>query len=401
MQDWTNPTDLADQVLGVWNKGRILAAKVTGAPLFPLALKLRRPDTRAYGERFEEVRNWIRALEEGARARRGFGYDIEWIDINHRQLGRNKIPCGVAVPTEADALKLISREKEAARFEQLFQSTKCSFPVLLEWLARKPFVALDQAPNWSRILAVLAWFRDHQKSNLYLRQLDIEAVDTKFVEARKPLLAELLDVVLGRTAGPQLGGVAQAFEQRYGLKSKPPIIRFRTLDESLAIGGLLDVSAPAAQFASLAIPAKRIFITENEVNGLAFPDVAEGIVVFGLGYSLDLLSSAVWMRDREIYYWGDIDTHGFVMLDRLRATFPSARSLLMDRETLLAHRALWGREDMPFRGMLSRLELAERELFEALVHNRLGNGVRLEQERISFGRVQQALQDITVATPHV
>ena len=169
------------------------------------------------------------------------------------------------------------------------------------------------------------------------------------------------------------------------------------LDLSLAVGGLLDVATPAAQFASLAIPARRIFITENEVNGLTFPDVAEGLVVFGLGYGLELLSPATWMQDREIYYWGDIDTHGFAMLERLRATFPSARSLLMDRETLLAHRALWVREAVPFRGTLQRLEPDERDLFETLVHNRFGEGIRLEQERVSFGRVRQAMQDIAIA----
>jgi hypothetical protein len=59
------------------------------------------------------------------------------------------------------------------------------------------------------------------------------------------------------------------------------------LDRSLAVAGLLDVATPAAQFASLAIPARRIFITENEVNGLALPDVAEGMVVLGLGYGLN------------------------------------------------------------------------------------------------------------------
>lgn len=122
------------------------------------------------------------------------------------------------------------------------------------------------------------------------------------------------------------------------------------------------------------------------------------MVVFGLGYGLDLLSSALWMQDREIFYWGDIDTHGFAMLDRLRATFPSARSLLMDCETLLAHRALWVREDAPFRGKLTRLEPDERELFDALVCNRLGEGIRLEQERVSFGRVRQAMQDLAIAT---
>ena len=398
MQDWTTPNDLADQVLRVWTKGRILAARMTGEPLFPLALRLRRPDTLAYGAHFEKVRNWIRALEEGARARRGFGYDIEWTEINHRQLGRNRIPDGVAVPSEADALKLIGMEKAAARFEQLRQSTERSFPILTEWLARKPFVALDHARDWSRILAVLAWFRDHPNSDLYLRQLDIEGVDTKFIESRKPLLAELLAVVVARAADLQPGTVAQTLEQRYGLKSKPPIIRFRVLDRSLAVGGLLDVATPAAQFASLALPARRVFITENEVNGLAFPDVAEGIVVFGLGYGLELLSSAVWMQDREVYYWGDIDTHGFAMLDRLRGFFPAARSLLMDRETLLAHRALWVREDTPFRGPLTRLESDERELFETLLHNQLGDGIRLEQERVSFGRVRQTMQEIAIAT---
>jgi hypothetical protein len=397
MQDWTTPTDLADQVLRVWTKGRILATRTTGERLFPLALRLRRPDTLAYGAHFEKVRNWIRALEEGARACRGFGYDIEWIEINHRQLGRNRIPNKVSVPTEADALKLIGMEKEAARFAQLCQSTECSFQILTEWLARKPFVALGHARDWSRILAVLAWFRDHPNSDLYLRQLDIEGVDTKFIESRKSLLAELLAVVAARTAD-QPDSSALTFEQRYGLKSKPPIIRFRVLDRSLAVTGLLDVATPAAQFASLAMPARRIFITENEVNGLAFPDVAEGLVVFGLGYGLELLSSAVWMQDREIYYWGDIDTHGFAMLDRLRAIFPAARSLLMDRETLLAHRALWVREDTPFRGPIMRLESNERALFEALVHNRLGDGIRLEQERVSFGRVRHALQKIAAAT---
>ena len=200
MQDWTTPNDLADQVLRVWTKGRILATRMTGEPLFPLALRLRRPDTLAYGAHFEKVRNWIRVLEEGARARRGFGYDIEWTEINHRQLGRNRIPDRVAVPTEADALKLIGMEKQAARFEELRQSTERSFQILIEWLVRKPFVALDHARDWSRILAVLAWFRDHPNSDLYLRQLDIEGVDTKFIESRKPLLAELLAVVVARAA---------------------------------------------------------------------------------------------------------------------------------------------------------------------------------------------------------
>lgn len=394
MQDWTEPADLAEQVRRIWDRGRILAARIDGTPLFPLNLRLRCPNARAYSGRFEEVRNWIRVLEEGSRAKRGFGYEIEWNNINHRQLGRNRIPRAVSVQTEADALRLISRQKDALQFDRLLQATKATFPVLLEWLARKPLVALDHASDWPRVLAVIAWFEAHPKSGLYLRQLDIHGVDTKFIETRKPLLAELLDIVLGRGANPQTGSQGATFEQSYGLRSKPATIRFRVLDEKLAIGALRDIATPAAQFAALLVPARRIFITENEINGLAFPDVAESIVVFGLGYGIELLGAATWMRGCEIYYWGDIDTHGFAMLDRVRELFPAAHSFLMDRETLLGHQALWGREDVPFRGMLAQLDPDESELFDVLVENRLGENLRLEQERISFGRLCQALQSV-------
>ena len=394
MQDWTTPKDLTDQVLRIWNKGRILAAKFDGASLFPLPLRLRRPTNKAISERFEEVRQWIRLLEECARSRRGFGYVIEWAEINHRQLGRNRVPVAVSVPSERDALKLIGKEKEATRFDELYRSTVSSFPNLSAWLTRKPLTVLDNASEWPQILSVVAWFQDHPNSNLYVRQLDIAGVDTKFVESRKGLFAELLDIVLARPSNPPPGTIAQAFEQRYGLKGKTPTIRFRILDHKLAIGGLLDIAIPADQFATLVIPARRVFIAENEVNGLAFPDVQDSIVIFGLGYSIDLLHPILWMKDRDIYYWGDIDTHGFAMLDRLRAAFPSACSLLMDRETLLAHRSLWVREDTPFRGALSRLAPNEHELFLQLINNNLGEAVRLEQERISFARLQQELLNI-------
>ncbi len=89
------------------------------------------------------------------------------------------------------------------------------------------------------------------------------------------------------------------------------------------------------------IGASRIFITENEINGLAFPDVPGAVVIFGLGYGLDRLSEIEWLTQRPMHYWGDIDTHGFAMLDRVRAIFPAVQSLLMDRSTLEAHSHLW------------------------------------------------------------
>lgn len=141
-----------------------------------------------------------------------------------------------------------------------------------------------------------------------------------------------------------------------------------------------------------------MFVTENEINGLTFPQVADSIVVFGLGYGIELLAGCAWLADAPLHYWGDIDTHGFSILDRLRGWFPHARSLLMDRETLLAHRALWVREERGETRELDRLTDAERALYEELRGDRLGEKVRLEQERIGFARVERALSEVVGAS---
>jgi len=394
---WTRPKDLADQVRRLWNAGRILSARLDGAPLFPYRLRLQRPHAGALGAHFDEVRAWIRALEEASRLKAGFGYDIEWTEINHRQLGRNRVPDGAVVPTETDALRLIGKLREADRFSDLAETTLAAFPALATWLARRPFTVLDHAADWERILAILGWFRDHPDSGLYVRQIDIAGVDTKFIEARKGLLSELLDLVLVRAEGDAPPAGLKNFEPRYGLRAKPPLIRFRILDLRLAIRGLTDISVPPHELAALAPPVRRVFVTENEINGLAFPPVADALVIFGLGYGIDLLAGLDWMKRLAVHYWGDIDTHGFAMLDRFRAAFPSAASLLMDRETLLAHRAQWGEEAVQHPGPLARLDPAEQALFADLLSDRLGERVRLEQERIAFGRVECALQDILLA----
>jgi hypothetical protein len=67
--EWTTPDDLRGQVQRFWDRGRLLSAAVTGESLFPLELRLRGPDTRALSEHFEEVRQWIRALEGESRYR--------------------------------------------------------------------------------------------------------------------------------------------------------------------------------------------------------------------------------------------------------------------------------------------------------------------------------------------
>ena len=391
---WTTAAMLRAQLQRIWDDGRLLAAHVSGESLFPLTVRVRQPTAADLGARFDEVRNWIRELELSSKVGKGHGYDIEWRDINHRQLGRNRLPFQLVLATEADALRLIGAQADARRFDQLSAMTLAAFPQLAAWLARRPMTVLEQAPAWERTVAILQWFVAHPRPGMYLRQLDIAGVDGKFVETRKALLAELLDQVLPANAVDSRYAGARQFEQRYGLLPKPALVRFRMLDAQHHIGGLSDLAVPVAQFANLQTGVERVFVTENEINGLAFPAVEHSIVVFGGGYAIDRLADIVWLRDKDIIYWGDIDTHGFAILDRLRASLPQARSILMDRATLEQHRLLWGGEESHKRyaGTPTRLTEQEFALFNLLRDNVLGERLRMEQERLGYAWVVEAIK---------
>lgn len=135
-----------------------------------------------------------------------------------------------------------------------------------------------------------------------------------------------------------------------------------------------------------------MFIVENEVNFLSFPAVANSLVVFGAGDGFEALASADRLVHCKLHYWGDIDTHGFAILDQLRGHHPHAMSFLMDRQTLLAHQAQWGVESQPTLRDLARLNPDEGALYDDLRWRRLcDQAVLLEQERIDFGRVVSAI----------
>lgn len=381
---WTSPTDLRQQLEKYWQRGDILRPRLDENELFPLTLRLRKPGARDLTERFAAVADWVRALRDGSKDNKGYGYTVHWRQRRHRVQGANDLPDAITVDTEDDALRWLNRRDDAARFSQLAERTLAVFPALQSWLRLRPLRALEHEPIWDDLLAVLAWFQAHPRPGVYLRELDIPGIHTKFIEAHRGLLAELLDAVLPADAIDAGATGVRGFNRRYGLHDKPALIRFRLLDDRLAINGLTDLTVPADQLARLDPGADTVFITENEINGLAFPPFPNALVIFGLGYRVETLRHLPWLANKRLYYWGDIDTHGFAILNRFRQAFPHARSLLMDRATLEAHGPVWGREDETkrFSGTLDNLTEAESGLFETLRENRLAPALRLEQEHI-------------------
>ncbi len=386
---WSTSTDLRAQVQRLWDRGELLRALVSPAFEWPLRLTLKTPTAADVSDRFDAVREWARNLADYPRVR------LDWREWNHRVQGTQRLPSAAWVDTMPDALAMLGKVRLAERFQQLWQQTQATQPALLPWLLKRPLHALELSDRWSRLLAVVAWLQAHPRPGVYLRQVGIPGVDTKFIEANRGVLTEWLDLALPSDAIDVAATGFSQFNRRYGFLDKPLRIRLRLLDASLpqlpGCDGYSDITLDADSFAKLTLPLERVFITENEINFLAFPRVEKAIVVFGAGYGWDALAHATWLNRCCVHYWGDIDTHGFAILDRLRSHFPHVVSFLMDRQTLIAHREHWAEEPEPLEQTLTRLTEGEAALHSELRSGGLQPKLRLEQERVGFQWLMNAI----------
>ncbi|MGT2434079.1 Wadjet anti-phage system protein JetD domain-containing protein (plasmid) [Cupriavidus basilensis] len=387
--NWTCAADLRAQLQKQWDRGTMLGSLASGEPLFPMRLILKCPSSAEVTEHFDAVRGWIAALREMPYCR------LEMREFRHRVFGNNAIPEQAWIDTLDDAAVLLGKRNDVKCFTALLDATRVTQPELLAWLARRPLRALELADAWPRLLAIVGWLQAHPRPGIYLRQVDIAGVHSKLIEQHRGTLAELLDIVLPAAAvDPACSGIQQ-FAGRYGFLDKPMRIRFRMLDPERALlpggHGGEDITLDATSFARLDPGVSRVFITENEINFLAFPQVADSLILFGAGYGFDMLPAAPWLARCRIHYWGDIDTHGFAILDQLRSRLAHVESFLMDRGTLMAFEALWGEEESPTKRELPRLTADEQSVFDDLRDNRIRKNLRLEQERIGYGWVEGAL----------
>lgn len=388
---WTTTKDLKAKLVRLWERGELLRDVLTGNDRFPLRLSLKTPGSADITDRFELVRSWAAELSGSSHLR------LEWQEVRHRVQGAQRLPASAWIESIEDALNWIGKRRERERFMTLVSETRQANPALLLWVEKRPLQVLELAEEWPRLLAVVEWLMTHPRPGIYLRQVDLPEVHTKFIESHRGVLTELLDLALPTEAiDATKTGVSQ-FASRYGFIDKPARIRFRVLDPEIQlISGLdyPDIALDAASFSRLALSVRHVFITENETNFLAFPCVKDAIVIFGAGYGWDALGRSRWLNDCTMHYWGDIDTHGFGILNQLRGYFPHVKSFMMDRATLEAHASAWGVEDKPLLADLLRLTPDECALYDDLRDNCIRLSLRLEQEYVGYSWLNHRLQSL-------
>ncbi len=381
---WTTPDDLRQILRREWDRGAVLRGEVDGVSIFPFRFRMMRPTNAELSSRFDEVRKWVRALTNTPDVR------VESREQGARSIGRNEVPAAVWVDDIDAAVRLLHASTELASFRATVATTRARAPMLMDWLATHPMEALRVSQDWSRLLDVVAWMRAHPNPGIYVRQIDIPGVDTKFIERNGIVLRSMLDQVLPADA---VAVEHASFDGRYGFQLAPQTVRIRAIDPALAVlpgTGDRPVTLTLEDFTQLQ-GVERVFITENYVNFLAFPPARTALVVFGEGFDVGKIAKAPWAHKVPVHYWGDIDTHGFAILDHLRSVLPHVCSLLMDHATLHAHEPQWGHEPMPTRRDLPNLTADERALYDDIRDNLIRTHLRFEQERTAFHLVVEAI----------
>ena len=378
MTTWTTRSDIRARVRRRWDDGSILRALAEASPFPVVDMALRGPKPGEIGDDLDAVRSWIAALEAGSRG--GLQYTLRYAPVGGRLIGRNELPSRAIVESYEQAAALLGVGDQVQAYKTVL-SVVAREPAVSAWVASKPLRALEVADIWPALLSAYLWLRHAQDSGRYLREITAPGVDTKFVERHRPLLAQLLG----------MPSSAPGFLRALGLRAKPETLRLR-VDASLDLAaGSSDITARADELATLKIAAKFAMIIENEITFLSMPVPAEGLLLWGKGFEVDRAGSMPWLAGAPIVYWGDLDTHGFAILDQLRAWLPQTRSMLMDRDTLLAHRDRWVVEASPTAARLNRLTVEEGTLYYDLITDRLGRRIRLEQERIDWAWVAERL----------
>jgi len=329
-----------------------------------LSIALRPPTEREVSADADQARDWARSWLRY----RGPG-TVEWSSRRWPSFGTQDVPTHLRL---AGAQEISEAAGEAERFLTLTRrqgelaalATAAGFPDIVAGSFARWEVLSDN--DFTRLVATVRWLLAHPGSGLFIRQLPVEGVDTKWLGAHRGLVERL---VAGATGSPDLG-----------IRSLPHLYETALLDDALLPGMARVFAAAAADLALLQLPVRRVVILENKEGVYALPPMRDTVALCGGGNAVVSLASIEWLQLAEVIYWGDLDTHGFAILDRLRCRVPHVRSALMDAATLDRWHHLAVAEPVPATGDFPTLTDDEFAVLDRL----RTSGLRLEQERIPW-----------------
>ena len=320
--------------------------------------------------KYEYKRKKIRE-SEFLKEYKSYDYNLKFAvfdEVNYKTIGIQKVFRGVSFNDFYEMLEFIGKKKEFLKFEKLLNIDID----LKNFLKQNPKILLENMDIWHKVLEIKNFFVDNPKPNIYIRELPIIGIDTKFIENHKKIIDKVLMEVCEYDDNIKTLGKF-GFEKKYFLKYPKNRIRFKNKDWDDIEINIEDL---------VKFKEKKLFIVENLQTYLAMPVIEDYLVVFGKGFQVASLKN----YNYEIIYWSDIDKAGFSMLGMVRS-FAKTTSFLMDLNTFKKFEDL-AVEDNEKQYSNLNLTYEETRCFEYIKFK----NKRLEQERIPFWYVKEKLE---------
>jgi hypothetical protein len=361
------PDELARKLARQWENPDLREARLLGdTDAWPICLAIGRPLGRALKSDLDSVRIHIRRWRK---VRTG---TVIWDSSAYRAAAeRVEIPVRWEIQNPAEWADACGDRMVRSEFETLSRLIEHTDRLFHPSLVRRRSLWRGRAGGEVVQAAQLALLLEPScAKGKPLRTLSAAGIDTKFFERNERLITALLDVRFEGEPG------------KLGLESFLGALAER--DHWLLVrdlgGGLLPfemLRVRASELRETALPAERILIIENENCHHQLPNLPGCIAVLGSGFDLTW-TTGVWLQNKIVAYWGDIDTWGLSFLAKARANIPPLTALMMDRQVFTDHATAAVSEPV-IADLTPPANLApdEQSLYKWLTHLERG---RLEQE---------------------
>lgn len=370
---------------------------------FPLLIPSAKGSVKdSFAERKVEAEN----LYKNSKNAKGRGYTVETKTIKTHKQGMQTIIEKIYFETEIDFIRFIGKEKETENFKKHLSIIKNHFSnlnaedVQNDWLKKhlRSLIAETEDDYWQNIFLCAIWFLNNPHCNVYLREIPVP-VHTKFIEQNTSLIFSVYTALNKNEDTDKVSSNADIYI-RWGVRTAEPFIRFRSLDKDIHLKILneeftsYEIQTPLSAFAKINFNSiEYIFIVENLMVYLTFPAFNKTLCIFGSGFAAVNLKECKTLNEKKLYYFGDMDEHGFEILSNVRSIFPNIQSFCMDQKTYETF-SIFAVKGENSHSKIEDLNLSEDELhlFKFLRENKTIG--RLEQEKISQAFIKSRIEKI-------
>ena len=331
----------------------------------------------------------IELLKSNSKNNKKFGYNLILTERQFDKIGKQPVPEKITIDSIEDFLKVAGKEKDYQTFLKNYSIIQKELPSLHEWIKANP-TKLIEHDTWLDTLKICKYFLATPKPELYIRQLPID-IHTKYIWDNKVIVQSLLEFLIPE----HINTDESKFELRFNLKYSEHLIRIRFLDTTLSpLDNATDISLTVSEFNNFHSHCDNIFVAENLMNFLTLPYLTKTIAIWsGGGFNVSHLQDINWLKSKRFYYWGDIDAHGFQILNQFRTYFTDTVAVMMDEETLSSFTSANGQQAT--NQNLQRLTESELKLYNHLRQN----NIRLEQEKITQTFAEERIKNLFQGQP--